>query len=411
MGTRDPRRTLRPDGSAVARRLGFVRRRLVLFAGLSAVLGVKMASDTARPAQADGRVIGAPLGYAPYDSQSDGVQGYAVGQNNAGALGRNNDLNGVGVYGVAPNGVAVHGESAGGTAVGARSNSGYAVYATSTSGFGAVAESSTGTGLVARATATGHGIVATGSGTGYVGVVATSPSGYGVFATTNAAYPSVQGNASSGIGLWGETSAGTGVVGRSTTNGTGVYGQSTTGDAVVGVATAGRAAHFVGPVLIEGSLTVTGSYPKSAAVPHPDGSLRRMYCVESPESLFEDSGSGQLTGGRAQMRLDADFAAVVKNDAYQVFLTPEGDCNGLYVTAKTPSGFEVREMKGGISAVAFSYRVLAKRKDLSNGRMEKVTAPAQLRTIDPSPPPPPLTQPGSGAQTPGPTSVPATRTP
>jgi hypothetical protein len=37
-----------------------------------------------------------------------------------------------------------------------------------------------------------------------------------------------------------------------------------------------------------------------------------------------------------------------------VFLTPEGDCQGLYVR-KRGSRFEVRELQGGISNVAFSY--------------------------------------------------------
>ena len=32
---------------------------------------------------------------------------------------------------------------------------------------------------------------------------------------------------------------------------------------------------------------------------------------------------------------------------YRVFLTPEGNCKGLYVTNKTPSSFEVRELQDG----------------------------------------------------------------
>ena len=63
------------------------------------------------------------------------------------------------------------------------------------------------------------------------------------------------------------------------------------------------------------------------------------------------------------MKLDADFAKVVKLNEYRVFLTPEGDCQGLYVR-KRGTSFEVRELQGGTSNVAFSYRIVARRKDI-----------------------------------------------
>jgi hypothetical protein len=43
-----------------------------------------------------------------------------------------------------------------------------------------------------------------------------------------------------------------------------------------------------------------------------------------------------------------------------VFITPEGDSRGVYVTAKTSLGFTVRENQGGQSTLAFSYRIVAK---------------------------------------------------
>ena len=42
---------------------------------------------------------------------------------------------------------------------------------------------------------------------------------------------------------------------------------------------------------------------------------------------------------------------------------------------QNPAGFEVREKKGGTSSLAFSYRVVAKRKDIAAPRLEKVTVP------------------------------------
>jgi hypothetical protein len=67
------------------------------------------------------------------------------------------------------------------------------------------------------------------------------------------------------------------------------------------------------------------------------------------------------------VKLDADFAKVIKRGDYRVFLTPEGDCRGLYVRRKSAS-FEVRELVGGKSNVAFSYRIVGRRKDIKAQR-------------------------------------------
>jgi len=92
------------------------------------------------------------------------------------------------------------------------------------------------------------------------------------------------------------------------------------------------AGDFYGDVFIHGNSTATGT--KSAIVPHPDGSHRALYCVESPECWFEDFGAARLVDGTVTVHLDPDFAAVVHSDAYHVFLTPAGDSNGLYVSSK-----------------------------------------------------------------------------
>ena len=68
--------------------------------------------------------------------------------------------------------------------------------------------------------------------------------------------------------------------------------------------------------------------------------------------------------GRATVKLDADFAKVITRGDYQVFVTPEGDCRGLYVRRKRAASFEVRELAGGKSNAAFSYRIVGRRKDI-----------------------------------------------
>ena len=136
----------------------------------------------------------------------------------------------------------------------------------------------------------------------------------------------------------------------------------------------GYAGYFQGDVRISDSLIVLGG--KSVAVRVDNGEYRLLYCQESPENWFEDFGEDQLTNGKTIVNLDPLFGQTVNtNVTYHVFLTPGEDCNGLYVANKTPTSFEVRELKGGNSDVSFSYRIVAKRKGYENIRLAKMSGP------------------------------------
>jgi hypothetical protein len=203
------------------------------------------------------------------------------------------------------------------------------------------------------------------SGVGVLGVSAN----IGVNGTGNSF--GLVGASGSGQGLNGQSTTGIGLVGSCAGSAAGVYGNSANGPGIFGTATGtGLAGLFSGNVQVTGSFTTFGI--KSAAVKHPDGSVRRLHCLESPESYFEDFGSGRVVAGRGTVRLDPDFAAIVHTHAYYVYLTPEGDSMGLYVSAKTATGFEVREQQGGRATLDFSYRVVAKRKDVNSPRLAHV---------------------------------------
>jgi hypothetical protein len=148
----------------------------------------------------------------------------------------------------------------------------------------------------------------------------------------------------------------------------GVYGFSTGNAGVVGQTANPNsfAGFFQGNVVVTGNLTVNGT--KSAAVPFPDGSQRTLYCMESPELWFEDFGTAKLKRGRAVVKIDPDFAKVIKRGDYRVFVTPEGECRGLYVRRKRAASFEIRELAGGASSIAFAYRIVGRRKDVRHHR-------------------------------------------
>jgi hypothetical protein len=245
----------------------------------------------------------------------------------------------------------------------------------------------------------------------HAGVLGTALTQPGVIGISEQSSDGVQGFALDGSGVLGESSAGPGITGVSTltvasgvrgVSGTegppagmglpavagvlgtarfapgvigtsedfmGVYGFSTLNAGVVGETTNPQsfAGYFAGRVRIAGNLEVAGQITadiKDAIVPFPDGSKRVLHCMESPEHWFEDFGAAKLKRGRAVVTLDADFAKVIKRGDYHIFLTPRGDCRGLYVRRQGGASFEVRELARGTSSVAFSYRVVGHRKDI-----------------------------------------------
>ena len=169
----------------------------------------------------------------------------------------------------------------------------------------------------------------------------------------------------------------------------GLYGYSVNANGIVGETSnpAASAGVFYGNVSISGNLTVAGSFNlKGCAVPFPDGTHRTLYCMESPDVWFEDFGAARLKRGQTVVRLDADFAKVITRRDYHVFLTPKGDCRGLCVRRQGGASFEVRELMGGTSSVAFSYRIVGKRKDIK--------AHKRFAKIDIKPPMPPARRTG-----------------
>jgi hypothetical protein len=169
-----------------------------------------------------------------------------------------------------------------------------------------------------------------------------------------------------GFGVYGFSGKGHGLVGA-----TGTAGGAAVVGATNGVAGA-YAAVFYGQVIVTGSFSVVGA--KNAAVPHPDGSHRLLYSVESPESWFEDFGEAQLTGGKADVKMDPDFGALTDMGKYHVFLTAYGGDIGLHVTKRGPNGFSV-ETKDGAGSGTFSWRVVARRKDITGERLAKIPIP------------------------------------
>jgi len=150
-------------------------------------------------------------------------------------------------------------------------------------------------------------------------------------------------------------------------SGAGVFGYSENGFA--GVQGNGSGANY--GVYYSGGLGGSGS---KACVIRTSKGPTEMYCVESPESWFEDFGSSKLLNGHTHINLNSDFLETVTindNQTMKVFIQLKDNCNGVYVKTSV-TGFDVYELNDGTSNAEFDYRIVAKRKGYETQRMKVV---------------------------------------
>lgn len=241
--------------------------------------------------------------------------------------------------------------------------------------FSAINDSS-GAGLYAAAAAGGSGVLGLANGKTFSGTYLLS-SAFGTYA-----------------GVWGDAG-----VSKSTTVNIGVLG--TADDGIAGAfhnSSATRATLFLSntgggstqsapgaPLLLaqgsggacrissSGDLACTGGL-KTLVSTQAGTHTVETYAVHSAENWMEDFGEGTLAAGQATIPLDATFAEAANTAvAYHVFLTPRGECNGLYIAERAATGFVVRELGHGRSSVAFDYRIVARPRGQEAQRFTDVT--------------------------------------
>jgi hypothetical protein len=298
-----------------------------------------------------------------------------------------------------PNSAAIHGQNLdtgaqGYGVIGQQGGGGSGVYGTTPTGYGVFGSSNNGIGV-------------RGSSLANIGIYGISyssaPGATGIQAVLNAPTPGLGGTALLGQNN-GTTNIGYGIYGLHLGTGYGVYGNvETAGTTTAGVGVVGQAPGYTGGatnpitgtqnglgVLALGDMGATGlvisflgaSNPNSAAAV---GTAHAAYATLATESWVEDFGTGQLVNGQAMVRLDPTFVSLVRSDQpYHVYLTPRGDCKGLFVGVAGGEGFTVGELQGGRSGVAFDYRVVAQRADISAPRLPVVALGSTLANRDSS---------------------------
>lgn len=206
-------------------------------------------------------------------------------------------------------------------------------------------------------------------------------------------------NVSAGFALWGsnDNNTGTGIAGRgqNPVGGT-TYLVNGSGGAF-SARTNGVLAFYDSPgngtgVVIQDDFNVqwdvgayTGVYYKiigtglvSTIVRNLEDQRVVMVAPEAPEAMFQDHGFGQLVNGKANIYLDPVLAKNILVDEEHplaVFIQLEGACNGVYVTNKSATGFEVVEQMDGTSNAPFTWFITATRAG------ETVSGPAGVREV------------------------------
>jgi hypothetical protein len=321
---------------------------------------------------------------------ASGVVGLTSSSANPAVSGQNSGA-GDGVFGNSSSGIGVHGNSNAQTAVYGNTGSGVGARGDATSGTGVIGTSATNNGVFGLSPGAGNGVVGqSGNGNGVLGQATSGGNGVQGLTTSGVG---VFGSGGSGTGVFGTSVSGAGVAGTSANNngvfgdasaaGNGVFARTASGNGLVAQATgSGNAATFFGSVIVNGNFTVGPAFVKSGSVAFTDGSVRRLYATEAPESWFEDVGEAQLVNGRANVPIPPDFLQAV-NTAVPYYVFPvahTADIESLAVTVRAPDHFEVQANGKGVVEGTFGYRIMAKRKDLAGPRFERVTLPAAPTT-------------------------------
>ncbi len=315
----------------------------------------------------------------------------------AGVIGSDNSTNSDSIFNTGVKGTSTHGTGVTGTSVyftgvDAVSTEGDGLSATSTDGDGIYSASTNDVGAAIFST-NSYGLE---SGTDQN----SSESGFGVAGVNGYDLSSDGGKLN--LGVLGTSQNGIGVEGSST-NFVGVNavgGYETSGDFFPALSVVGDMSNGFAPTMINacpsgaanpcdennavfdvgqnGNVSIAGEIftsGGSCCVVH--GSVKqgvRFYTPRETLPTVEDFGEAQLTAGQAYVSIDPSFADTMdQHAAYIVSITPEGDSRGLYVTAKTLQGFEVRENQGGQSTLAFSYRIVAKPYGETGQRLQRFT--------------------------------------
>jgi hypothetical protein len=109
---------------------------------------------------------------------------------------------------------------------------------------------------------------------------------------------------------------------------------------------------------------------------------KAVYAVTATESKIYNNGKSTLANGSAFIAFTEDFKSLL-GEIPTVTVTPNGNCNGLYVSEVTKEGFTVKELNNGHSNVVISWITVGNRVIQKNEVANKIVGASDFeRNID-----------------------------
>jgi hypothetical protein len=117
----------------------------------------------------------------------------------------------------------------------------------------------------------------------------------------------------------------------------------------------------------DGNTYTTG---KNVELVGAEGEVKKaVYAVTSLDAKIYNNGSAKLVNGEVYIAFDANYKALLGENP-TVTVSPNGNCNGVYIASVDKNGFTVKEFNNGTSTVALSWIAVGNRVD---NRMEEAT--------------------------------------
>ncbi len=131
---------------------------------------------------------------------------------------------------------------------------------------------------------------------------------------------------------------------------------------------------------VYGTFTATGS--KSSAIQTSQGE-EHLYAIETPDVEFMASGSASLANGQAQITFERLFQEAISADVpIKVIVTPASECNGIYVSSRSSTGFTVKELMSGTSNAEFDWMAIGRRKGYEQRPVVQVADIEEMEALD-----------------------------
>jgi len=112
---------------------------------------------------------------------------------------------------------------------------------------------------------------------------------------------------------------------------------------------------------------------KSVELVKTENKVVPMYTASSTEAIVYARGTVELKRGIATIVFSDDYKSLIAETPV-ITVTPNGECNGVYIASATTNGFVVKEQMKGKSSTTVSWIAIAKRIDNGTDEATKMVS-------------------------------------